>query len=338
MKRSIVLFAVLTFCLMHTAFSQETTPLASPSASTVSRGGYLLGPGDEVTVKVLGEQQFDFVATVSEDGKIEIPFLDQPVVAMCKTEREIRNDVTKILSKYLRAPQVNLIVSERKSRPPVIVAGEVRKPLEVTMYRKARLLELVSAAGGVTEDAGGLIQVSRTQAPICGDPEEVAEWNAQSQNNGGVVMGLYSYSNLRKGTEASNPIIYPGDQIFALKAAPVYFTGEIKSAQNLHIPEGGLSLFTAVAMQGGVTKEARTKDVKIYRLKPDSVDRQIVSVNLDSIKKGEQKDVMLEPYDIVEVDKAKPNVLLEILKAAKGAALQGIPQIVTGGISRTVLY
>ena len=41
--------------------------------------GYLIGPGDEITGKVLGEKEFDFVATVDEDGKIEVPFFDKPV-------------------------------------------------------------------------------------------------------------------------------------------------------------------------------------------------------------------------------------------------------------------
>lgn len=333
MKRNIFLFAVLVSCLFQAAFAQENIP----ANVDISRG-YLLGPGDEVTVKVLGEPQFDFVAAVSEDGKLEVPFLDQPVVAMCKTEREIRSEVSKVLSKYLRSPQVNLSVTARKSRQPVIVSGEVRKPLEVTMYRKARLMELMSAAGGLTDEAGGLIQVFRTRAPICGDPEEISEWQAQAANNGGAVSGMYSFSNLRTGTPEANPVIYPGDIIIALQASPVYFTGEIKAANAIHIPEGGLSLFQAVSMLGGVTREAKTKDIKIYRLKADSKDRETLSVNFDEIKKGEQKDVMLQPYDIVEVDKAKPGILSTLFKTITGAVTGGIPQLVSGGLSRVVLY
>lgn len=332
MKRNVLLFAALVFCLFQTILAQDAAPTAE------SRGGYLLGPGDEIAVKVLGEPQFDFIAAVSEDGRIEVPFLDQPINAMCRTEREIRTDVSKVLSKYLRSPQVNLQVTQRKSRPTVIVSGEVRKPLEVTMYRKARLMELISAAGELNESAGGLIQVSRSQPPICGEPEEIAEWTAQASNNGGSVIQLYSYSNLRTGKLESNPVIYPGDVIIALKASPVYFTGEIKAAQGVYIPEGGLSLFQAVSMLGGVTREAKTKDIKIYRRKVDSVDREIISVNFDKIKKGEQKDVMLEPYDVIEVDKANPSILETIFKTVTGSLTTGAGQIVTGGLSRVILY
>ncbi len=52
--------------------------------------GYLLGPGDEIAGKVLGEMEYDFVATINEDGFVEVPFSKTPVLAKCKTERELR--------------------------------------------------------------------------------------------------------------------------------------------------------------------------------------------------------------------------------------------------------
>ncbi len=61
-----------------------------------SQQAYLIGPGDEITTKILGEPQFDFVATVDQDGKIEVPFFDKPIVATCRTERELRADVSKL--------------------------------------------------------------------------------------------------------------------------------------------------------------------------------------------------------------------------------------------------
>src|SRR5687767_9919357 len=88
--------------------------------------GYLIGPGDEITGKVLGETQFDFVATVDENGKIEVPFFATPINAKCLTEPELRAEVAKLLTKYLKAPQLSLRVTQRNSRPPVSVYGEVR--------------------------------------------------------------------------------------------------------------------------------------------------------------------------------------------------------------------
>ena len=35
--------------------------------------------------------------TVDEDGKIEVPFFDKPVVAKCRSERELRADISALL-------------------------------------------------------------------------------------------------------------------------------------------------------------------------------------------------------------------------------------------------
>lgn len=264
----------------------------------------MVGPGDEITGKVLGEPQFDFVATVDEDGKIEVPFFDKPVPAKCRTERELRTEVTKLLAKYLRSPQTSVRVTQRNSRPPVSIYGEVRQQQQVVLTRKAHLLELISFAGGVTEKSGGMIQVFRTRPPICAEPGVENEW--KTENGGGldVPSRMYSLISLRQGRDEANPEIFPGDIIVVQKAAPVYVTGEVIRPGEMNIPEGGLPLMQAVAMASGITREAKTKTIKVYRRKEGSAQPEIITVNYDLIKKGEQKDVMLEPFDIVEVDKA----------------------------------
>jgi len=55
---------VVVMTLAFAAFGQSAPVVAAPQQA------YLIGPGDEVTGKVLGESQFDFVATVDENGKI----------------------------------------------------------------------------------------------------------------------------------------------------------------------------------------------------------------------------------------------------------------------------
>lgn len=331
MKRDVFLFLILVLGMIPAVFAQDTIPVST------SRG-YLLGPGDQIATKVLGEDQFDFEASVDENGNIEVPFFDKPITAMCKSERELRFEVTQLLSKYLRSPQVSLRITERKSRPPTTIYGEVRSPQQVILMRQARLLELLSVAGGVTDDAGGVIQVFRPQAPMCGSPEEIAEWNAQNNNIEGIPMRLYTLSSVRRGDESANPVIFPGDIISVEKAKPVYIVGEVKGGQGgLYIKEGGLRLSNAIAMVGGVNREAKTKDVKIYRQKPDSIEKDIITVNLDLIKSGKQPDVMLEAYDVIEVDKAKDSIAKTLLKVIAGAGSGGISSLITGGATR-VLY
>ena len=166
MKAKFLLSCILTFCLFQITSGQEIpTTIETPR-------GYLVGPGDELTGKVLGEAQFDFVATIDEDGKFQVPFFDKPIEASCRTEKELRADVTQLLAKYLKTPQVSLRVTQRKSRPPATIYGEVRTPQQVDLRRDARLLELLSFAGGVTEKAGGMVQVFRTEPLLCADPSQ----------------------------------------------------------------------------------------------------------------------------------------------------------------------
>jgi polysaccharide biosynthesis/export protein len=308
MKKS-VLWILAAVCFAQTAFAQETIPAASaPSTASVSPRGYLVGPGDVIEGKVLGEPDFNFTATVDEDGNFEVPFFDKPVPALCRTEKDLRADVTKLVAKYVRSPQVSVQVKERKSRPPVTVSGEVRQQQQVILTRQARLLELLSFAGGPTEKAGGMIQIFRTQPLLCSEPNELEKWKVESNNGLDVPSRMYSLASIRQGREESNPLIHPGDLIVVQKASVVYVVGEVIRPSELSIPEGGLPLTQAVAMAGGITREAKTKDIKVYRRKEGSAQPEVIVASYEQIRKGQQKDMMLEPSDIVEVDKAKKKI------------------------------
>jgi polysaccharide export outer membrane protein len=299
MKRNILWIFALAVCLVHSAFAQQTV------SQQVAPRGYLIGPGDTIEGKVLGENDFNFTATIDEDGNFEVPFFEKPIPAVCRTEKELRGEVTKLVSRYVRNPQVSVQVKERKSRPPATIYGEVRQQQQVVLTRRARLLELLSSAGGVTEKAGGMIQIFRTQPLLCAAPDEVNDWKTEAGNGLDVPSRVYSLSSVRQGKDESNPLIYPGDIIVVQKAAPVYMVGEVIRPGEMTIPEGGLPLMQAIAMASGISRDAKTKNIKIYRRKEGSNQPEIIMVNYDQIKKGQQKDVILEPFDIVEVDKAK---------------------------------
>ena len=321
--------------------TQSLVPSGPPTAQgpiDMSRAqGYQIGPGDEITIKVVGEPDFDFVGRVDEDGRVSIPFDDQPMDAKCKTERQLRADMKQVLARYLRNPQFNLRITDQNSRPPATVYGEVKTPQQVKLMRKASLVDLLAVSGGTTEEAAGMIQVFRTQTPICAEGDKDAIWKALSNDPTDVPSRVFSLADVRAGREEANPTIYPGDVIVVQKAAPVYVTGEVNSSQGIYLKEGGTTLTEAIAKVGGVHQGAKTKDVKIYRLKPNSKDRDVIAANLDQIKTGQQKDLLLQPYDIIEVDKAKDSLGVQILKIAAGAAKTTIGSVATQGGYR-VLY
>lgn len=331
-KMKFLLSIIVTFLLFG------AVPAQNVSVDMQKAKGYQLYPGDEITAKVLGEDQFDFVATVNEDGKIEVPFFDKPVDAKCRTERELRTDITQLLSKYLRSPQLSLRITDRKSRPPATIYGEVRTPQQVLLMRRASLVELLAFSGGVTEEAGGTIQVFRTQQPLCTDGTEENIWKNDSNDPTSVPSRIYSLASVKSGKEDANPIIYPGDVIVVQKASPIYITGEVLAPQGIYLKEGGMTLTEAIAKIGGPRPGAKTKDIKIYRLKSaNSKEREVISANYDLIKSGKQKDPILEPQDIIEVDKAKDSIAQSILKIAIGAGRQAVGSI-SGGVGYRVLY
>ena len=315
-KSKLFLLTIFLTSLFLTNFAQE--PL--------SQTGYLIGPGDEITVKVLAEPQWDFAARVDEDGKVEVPFFDKSINAQCRTERDMRIEVTKLLSKYLRNPQVNLRITERRSIPPATVTGEVKTPQLVVLNRKARLLELISFAGSTTEDAGEMIQVFRTQKPLCVDLVKDTSWQL-GDSSSDLPSRMYSLSTVLQGKDEANPVIYPGDVIVVQKALPVYVTGEVRQPQGIRIKNGVLSLTQAIAMVGGPT-QPKVKSMRIYRLRDNSQERDVIEINYDEIKKGTRKDEMLQPYDIVEVDKPKKSVKDTIFEV-----ITGVGRGVVGGFS-----
>jgi polysaccharide biosynthesis/export protein len=331
MKLKVLVLLALVLCTSQLAFAQETAVI------TNGLRGYTLGPGDVVSIKVFGEKDFDVDETaVDEDGRIQIPFFEKGLLAQCRTEKELSADVRQLLTKYLKNPQVSVSVKQRNSRPPATIYGEVRQQQQVVLTREARLLELLSSAGGVTEDAGGMIQVFRTRKPICGEDSGDILWDSQADKSD-VPSRMYSLNSVKQGRNEANPVILPGDIIVVLRAAPVYITGEVMSAQGIYLKDGSLSLVEAIAKVGGVQRTAKTKDIKIYRLKANSKDREIISVNYDLIKKGEQKDVMLEPYDIVEVDKSKKSIGQIILETVIGTAKTTVSGF-GGGLPQRILY
>lgn len=326
MKYKYLLTVVILILLTISAFAQ--------TATQISRG-YLLNPGDEITIKVLGEEQFGFAGTVDENGQLTVPFADKPVVAKCRSESELRWDISTLLEKYLKNPQVSLQITKR-TVVPVTVYGEVNKPEQFDLRRKATLIELLANSGGVKEDAGGVVQVFRPLKPACIN-DSSADWRSNPNDPNEVPLRTFSLANMSGGGEDVNPIIYPGDVIIVEKAPPVYIAGEVLAPQGIFLKERGLTLTHAIAQVGGFRPDAKTKDIRIQRKKPNSNELEIISVNYDLIVAKKQADVVLEPYDIVGVDQKKDSFGVSLFKFAIGLAKTGATAASTGGGYR-VLY
>ncbi len=332
MKRSIVFILGLILFSSVAVFAQDEVPSENSTSS------YLIRPGDKLVGKVLGEEEFNFEVTIDENGRFELPFVDKVVSAKCRTQGEVKDEIKLHYSKYLRSPLLSVQVTERRKPAPVTVSGAVRTPQQIELRREARLIELISFSGDVTEESGGIVQVFRTQIPTCSNEADRKEWLLESDNGRTLPSRMFSLSNIKEGIQEANPIIYPGDIIVVEKALPVYFIGEVGRSEGVYIKEGGLSLTQAIAMVGGVQSRAKTKDIKIYRMKDNNPkNREEMSVNYDDIKKGTADDVMLHPYDIIDVAKKKKSMAQTVFEVVTGVGRNVISTVSTSGASR-ILY
>ncbi len=284
--------------------SQAPVQTSGQPSSVDNQGirNYLLGPGDVIDVRVFGQPDLNAIAEVDSDGNISsLPFLEIPIPANCRTEKQVQKDIATAYGKYINKPQISVRISERRSRQPATVFGAVRQPTRVQMQRKVRLNELMAASGGFTERAAGTIQILHTEPVMCPGPGE--EQEATPIDGTKLPLQVVSISELRAGKVSANPVIRPGDYILVTEAEPVYITGSVISPQGVFMREQ-LTLGRALAMVGGARKEAKTSDVRIYRQKPGSPEQETIHVDYSAIKKNQKPDVLLQAYDIIEVPEA----------------------------------
>src|SRR5205085_6981219 len=180
-KTLIILAASFALCTVFSVFaqspSQTTAPDFQPSSSTnIDNQGvrrYRLGPGDLIEVRVFGQADLNSQVGIDEDGNISsLPFIEDPIPAKCRNEKEVQKSITDAYSKYLLKPRVSVRILERRSRQPAVVFGAVRSASRIQMNRRVRLHELLAYAGGVTLGASGTIQIIHTETELCPEPDD----------------------------------------------------------------------------------------------------------------------------------------------------------------------
>jgi polysaccharide export outer membrane protein len=342
-NKSLLLVVAFVCAFAGSAFAQDSRPQDSQSQQTSAPPPspgldiqgiktYLLGPGDVVDVRVFGQPELSSSAQVDGDGNLSaLPFLDTPIRAKCRTDKDVQKDIALAYAKFINNPQVSVRIAERNSRQPATVFGAVRQATRVEMKRKVRLNELMAVSGGFTERAAGTIQILHTEPLMCPEPGEEAE--AAPIDGTRIPLQIVKIADLRAGKQDANPIIRPGDYVLVTEAEPVYITGAVMSPGGLYLRDQ-LTLSRALAMSGGVRKEAKLNEVKIYRQRPGSTNQDTIVVDLAAIKKNQKPDFLLEPYDIIEVTESGMFSKDRIGQTLVGALTGSI----TGAISSTGTY
>ncbi len=300
------LFLVCGLTAVVTAQDITGGVAAGPTIAGVDSQGiknYLLGPGDTLDVRVFGLPEMNWLGEVTSDGTITLPFIDAPIMAQCRSEKDVQKDIVMGYTKFLKSPQISVRITNRSSRSPATVYGAVKVPSRVSMLRGVRLNELIAVSGGLTERANGTIQVFHTEKVLC--PSSTDEEEPIFDDNGGVILKLFRINDLYSGKSESNPVIRPGDVVTVMEAEPIYLVGGVATNQPVLVRDG-LTLTEALAQVGGVQQDAKITDVRIHRANKPGIglslrERTIIKADLKAIAAKKQDDILLQPYDIIEV-------------------------------------
>lgn len=286
---------------------------AQPTTTSVAPGEerYRIGYQDRITVQVFRHPELSQTVEVNPNGKIALFRLPEPVTAVCKTERELADDIAEAYRKdYLKNPEVNVVVSEQRSQSFAVI-GAVTKPANYVINRRVRLLELLAVAGGPSKEAGSRLVIARTGSTS----------NCKQGVSDDYDAYAYMSFRLKDVLEAKqNPEMKPGDVVSVLEADSVYVYGNVFKQGPVVFKEP-ITLMQAISSAEGVRPAAKKDKIRVFRQKPGSTDREELVFDLDQIAKRRAADPYLEPSDIVAVSEDQ----------AKGI-LQSIGRTLTGGL------
>ncbi len=293
----------------------QTVSSPTPSDQVVSgvvrsNDRYRIGFQDVLDIQVFLHPNLNQRVSVSPGGSIALFRLDQPLLAVCKTEEELEAEIAaEYKKKFIRDPQVKVTVAEQKSQS-VMVMGAVEKPGSFYINRRIHLLEMLALAGGPSKDSGTRLIVART-----GSTSNCQENSSDLDDEVAVVD--YKVRDIQSAKE----IVWmkPGDVVWVQDADIIYVYGNVNQQGLLKIREP-ITLTQAIASSEGLKPAAKKNKIRVLRQPPGGGDRLELIFDLDQIDKGKVRDPFLEPSDIVAVseDRTK-SILLGLANSLKSS-------------------
>jgi len=266
--------------------------------------------GDLIDVDVVGSVDYDWRGTLTPEGYLNgINFVENPINALCMTERDIAREVAESYKKILRDPIVVVKILDRTNRPLSVLSGAVKTPQKFQIKRPVFLSELIISSGGLTDKVSGEIQIFRPRYLNC---LSKIKKETTSEHSGVVTSDKFvdvshdndsEYINIQirsllNGKREANPQILSGDIITVSEAELIYIIGGVVNPTNIS-SRSQITLTRAIDSAGGLSKDADEHNATIYRKEKGNT--EIIEVDLTKINKKQIEDVLLKPLDIIEV-------------------------------------
>jgi polysaccharide biosynthesis/export protein len=264
----------------------DAPTMQSPLSPSVP---YLIGPEDQLNIKVRGDETLTREVTVSPGGSIQYPLLGA-ISAAGMTPEGLAKVIRDGLGQgFLKDPYVEVDVTQFNSKR-IMVFGLVGSPGVYRVKGQTRLLELLFKVGGAKNESGNRIVILRKdESKPDSEPVPVTEF---------LLDDL-----LLEGDLSKNILVEPGDYVYVTASAPdkrrYYVMGEVRNPGPTDYSRP-ITLLEAIKLAGGVTQYASTRKVKIIRKEGDT--KNTLLINLKDIEKGKREDnFYIQPGDVVIV-------------------------------------
>jgi len=306
LRTAAALVIVAGFCAYPCGPARAQTASTKFSVESPNAGeqGYVLGAGDVVMVTALNIDELQGndlkPSTIDIRGNIDVPLIGTTRAAGLTVD-ELQSDLNKRLSAYVLVPKTNVTVVEYRSQP-VSVLGSVTTPGIYYLTGSSNTLEqLLSKAGGMRQDAGNSINITRRsemgQIPL---PSDATDPSGKFNTATVPAHALFAAHDPQ-----SNIVIKPQDVISIPKADLVYVVGSVNKPGGFILDEKpNMTVLQAVSMAEGLTRTSAAQKARILRQQPDGSHAEI-PVDLNKILAGKSPDVPMFGRDVLFVPNSK---------------------------------
>jgi polysaccharide biosynthesis/export protein len=269
-------------------------------ASEVKQGDYAIGSGDLLGIEVFDVPELSRDVRVNETGYISLPLMPSKVRAGGLTTFQLQDKLAELLQTngLVSTPQVSVSVKEQHSQP-ITVIGAVKNPMVIQALRKTTLLQALSQAGGIADDAGSTVIVTRPapDASESADPDKAAAPSAQQ------TFTINLSDVLESGDSRFNIPLLGADVVSVPRAGIIYVVGAVARPGGFLLQNDldRMTMLKMLSLAGGMTNTAKSKNAVILRKNLATGQRDQVPVDLGKVMHLKTQDVQMQANDILFV-------------------------------------
>ena len=277
-----------------------------------------IGSGDLLHIDVFDVPELSRDVRVSDVGDISYPLIPNKIQAAGMSTFQLEEKMSQLLMQngLVSHPQVSVFIKEQESQP-VSVVGAVMKPSVFQILRPTTLLEVLTNAGGVADNAGNVVIITRADHPAAGKAD--ASGNPADTQPQTITIRLQDL--LESGNPAFNIQIYGGDVVSVPAGGIVYVTGAGIAQPGGYILQNHgeqITVLKAVALAHGLTGYAKPDKAVIMRNNPVTGQKDVIPVHIKEIENQKTDDVKMNSNDILYIP---DNLGLKVLARGAEAAV-----------------